>query len=376
MTADAGFTGGPAQPDLLRRVVAEVELAAAERADGDATAAANRLRDALALADESPADVIEVRPTILLRLGDALGDLNEFEAAANAYKEAARAAERSPDPETKLAGDLAAERGRINAMVGFGEYAAVVDAANALLERYAGLLADGRDDLIADRAGLRGVLGRVLFLIGDVPAAAAAKAEAGAELSGLTGKAPRSAGDELTRQAAQARAILDVRAEQVPQYFHDLQREFESAKEASQAGRVAEASYLLEETLATGLAVADRRPTQEIVRLCGEMGLAVGVMANYAHRDAAAVHAFNAAGRCFLGLYAARRLPVHLDLWCDTRIGLGSVFLIRGDQGRVDAVLDEVATTVRSLDRRGSKARIARVRKALDSVGSSLGPAR
>jgi hypothetical protein len=103
------------------------------------------------------------------------------------------------------------------------------------------------------------------------------------------------------------------------------------------------------------------------------MGLAVGTMANYAHRDAAAVHAFHAAGRCFLGLYDSRRLPVHLDRWCDTRIGLGSVFLMRGDQGRVDAVLEEVATTVRDLDRRGAKARIARVRKALEYIGSSLG---
>ena len=353
--------------------LAEVELAAVERAQGDPAAAVNRLQAALARVDERRPDDADLRTRVLMRLGNALADLREFEAAANAHAEAARSAARSTDRRTSQVESIRAAQGRLNSLVQFGEYGGVVDLAGGLLDRYAELIAHGRDDLVLDRARLLGVRAHALFLLGDLPAAAAAQAEAGEVLSRQSAEEARFAGRGLLRLAGETRALLGVRREEVPARLEDLRRHYEEAKRLSQAGNVFEASQLLEQHLAAGLAVARTFPDAELVALCGEVGLGVGVMANYSHRDAAAVRAFTSAGQCFLALYENHRLAKYLDRWCDTRMGLASVHLIRGDRSRVEEVLEEVAETTRRLDRRGWKDRVARVRLQLDSVGAGLG---
>lgn len=372
----AGPVGDLDQHGLLALVRALGEVAAVQRAEGDASGAITRLRYALRLTDESLEDAGDIRPTILLRLGNALTDVGAYEAAADAFGHAAAAARESPTPRTRMIGALDAEHGRINALMRFGEYGSVVQAATALVDRYDGLISAGRDDLTPARARLRAVLGRALFQLGDVPAAAAALAEAGAELARQRDEQARAAGTVLARQAQDIRALLQVPAGQVAARLREYRGNLDLAKRMSQAGQVAEASYAVELHMAEVMALAQARSTVEVMTLCGEMGLAIGVMAAYAHREAAATHALQTAASCYLALYEADPLPEYLDRWCDSRIALGSIFLVRDEAEGLDALLDEAAGTVRRLDPRGSAARITRVRESIDSIRASLAGAR
>lgn len=363
-----GSTGEVSARDDFPRLLAEVELAVVERAEGDPMAAVQRLRDALARADRLPRSG-ELRPTILLRLGHALSDLQSFEAAADAYEEAARAAEGSLDRRTRMVGTLEAQHGRINVLMRFGEHELVVDEATALLERYAGLIAEGRDDLAGEQARLRGLLGHVLFLTGDLPAAATALEEAGAELTARSDDTARSAGEVLTGKAANTRALLAIGDEQVPGFLADLRDRYEQLRQLSLAGDVASAACLLEEDMAAALAVAERHFSPDLIEFCGELGIGVGLMSGYAHRDAAAIRSFDIAGQCYLALYDnVRPRPDHLDRWCDTRIGQATVYAVRGDGERLHALLEDVTTAVTSRDPQGSPARVARVRQAVEQM--------
>jgi serine/threonine protein kinase len=352
---------------------AQTEMAAIERAEGDPAAAAARLQRAFdVIADDPDEEAIHARATILLRLGNALTDLRSFEDAVAAFDESIEQAEGAQRMRTRSGMATEARHGRVNALLQFGDYDHAVAAAEESLNRYAGMIADGRADLRGEQARLRAAMGQALFLGGDLPGAIAAWKGAGPVMAESGGNDGALAARQLARQVDELQDLLSVTPADVPERIDTLREEYASATRMSQAGEVRGASILLENYLATGLALYQVVATDALLDLCGQIGLAVGVTAMHSSRDAAAIRGFDLAAQCYRTLYDRFHRPVGIDRWCDAQVGIASVLLIRGDQAGAESVMHEAEPVLDEIDPAASAARLARMRHALDDLARSL----
>lgn len=352
---------------------AQTEMAAVERAEGDSAAAAARLQRALDIVADDPAEeAIRARATILLRLGNAMTDLRMFEDAVAAFDVSIEQAEGAQAMRTRSGMATEARHGRVNALLKFGDYDQAVAAAEESLNRYAGMIADGRADLRGEQARLRAALGQALFLRGDLPGAIAAWNEAGPVMAQSGDDDAASVARQLTTQVDELQDLQSATPADVPARVDMLREHYASATRMSQAGEVWGASFLLENCLATGLALHEVAATDTLLDLCGEIGLAVGVTAMHSSRDAAAVRGFDMAARCYRALYDRFQRPEGIDRWCDAQVGIASVLLLRGDQAGAESVIHDAEPVLDEIDPAASAARLARMRHALDDLARSL----
>jgi tetratricopeptide (TPR) repeat protein len=264
-----------------------------------------------------------------------------------------------------------ARHGRVNALLQFGDYDQTVAAAEQSLNRYADAIAAGRADLRGEQARLRAALGQALFLRGDLPGAIAAWNEAGPVMAESGGDDAALAARELARQVDELQGLLSATLADVPARVDTLREQYASATRMSQAGEVRGASLLLENCLATGLALCEIAPTDALLDLCGEIGLGVGVTAMHSGRDAASIRGFDVAAQCYRTLHDLQR-PEGIDRWCDAQVGIASVLLLRGDKAGVESVIHNAEPVLDEIDPAASAARLARMRHALDDLARSL----
>jgi serine/threonine protein kinase len=348
---------------------AQTEMAAVERGEGDPAAAARRLRLAFDILGTDTGEVsVEARTVVLLRLGNALTDLQKFEDAVAAFDASIAQAESAQTMRTRSGTALEARHGRINALLKFGDYDQAVAAAEESLNRYADLVSDGRADLRKEQARLRATLGQALFQRGDLPGAIAAWQDAGPVLARSGGDIGASAARVLAEQVDELQGLLTATPADVPARAGMLREEFASATRLSQSGRVKDTSFLLENCLATGLALRRIAETDALLELSGQIGGAAGVTAMHAGRDAAAIRAFETAAQCYRNLYDRHQRAESIDRWCGEQAGIVSIHLLRGDQAGAESVLQHAEAVLDEIDPVGSAARLARMRHTLDKI--------
>ena len=352
----AGQAGDSNHAIYLAR--ANAEMAAVERAEGDPVAGIRRLE--LALQAGPPADQ---RARILTRLGNALSDLHEYERAIAAF-EASMA-------EAEGAIALNAAHGRINALFKFGAYESAITAAEESLSRYSALIATGRADLRGDQARLQVLVGQARLYTGDLPAAVAAWRASVPALAEAGGAAGASAASSLTAQANELEELLSATPDDVPAHVERLRTEYESAVAIMRSGQLRDVPSLFENPLARGLALCEILPADPVLELCGEIGLAAGLAAMRAGREAAAARAFDKAGQCFKTRYDFYQRMEGIDRWCDARGGIASVHVLRGDEERAAQIVSKTEAILKEIDPGGVSARLARMHQMLASVRDS-----
>ena len=232
----------------------------------------------------------------------------------------------------------------------FGDYDQAAAAAEASLNLYADLVANGRIDLREEQARLRAALGQVLYWRGDLQGAISAWQEAGPVLAQTGRENAALAAEGLCRQVSELQDLLSATPAAVPAHVNALRENFEEATRMSREGQVETGSFLLASSLATGLALRRIDATDALLELCGEIGIAVGVTGGYSGRHAAAVRGLGTAAECYVTLYNRHQRPEHLDRWCDTQIGVASLLLIRGDQAGADSVLQDAEASLAEVD--------------------------
>jgi serine/threonine protein kinase len=352
---------------------AQTEMAAIERAEGDPAAAAARLQQAFdIIADDPDEESIDARATILLRLGNALTDLRRFEDAVSAFDASIEQAEGALMMRTRSGMATEARHGRVNALLKFGDYDQAVAAAEESLNRYADMIAAGRADLRGEQARLRAALGQALFLGGDLPGAIAAWNEAGPVMAESGGDDAALTARQLARQVDELQDLLSATPADIPKRVDALQEQYASTTRMSQAGEVRVASFLLENCLATGLALCEIAATDALLDLCGKIGLGVGVTAMHSGRDAAAIRGFDLAAQCYRTLYDLFQRPEAIDRWCDAQVGIASVLVLRGDQSGAESVIHDAEPVLDEIDPGASAARLARMRRVLDNFARDL----
>ena len=350
---------------------AQTEMAAVERGEGDPAAAARRLQLALDIigADAREASV-RARAIVLLRLGNALTDLQKFEDAIAAFDASIAQAESSQTIRTRSGTATEARHGRINALLKFGDYDQAVAAAEESLNRYADLVSDGRVDLRKEEARLRAALGQALFQRGDLPGAIAAWKDAGPVLAQSGGDNGAAAARVLAQQIDELQGLLTTTSADVPARVDMLGEELASATRLSQHGQIKDASFLLENSLATGLALCRIAATDALLELCGQIGGAAGVTAMHSGRDAAAIRAFDTAAQCYRNLSERHQRAESIDRWCGEQVGIALIHRLRGDQAGAESVLQHAEAVLDEIHPVSSAARLARMRRTLDKIGA------
>ena len=359
-------------------VRAHVELAAVERAEGDPAAAVRRLLAARSILEEScpngpdPLDdeMAEVDARILVRLGNALTDLREYERAIGAFESAiARAVGADGQVRSRSQVEaLDAAHGRVNTLIKYGDYAAAITAADDALRQYAGLIAAGRVDLRGDQARLRIAQGQARLFSGDIAGTIADWQEAGPALARSGGQAAAVA-RHIAMQVQELTELLSVGPRDLPAQIEDLRQRHQSDSALSRSGQVPDASTLFELDFMRGLHLLEIDVSDRLLALCGELGLGAGLLGMRAGRYVAAVRAFDIAGQCCYARYETFGRAEGIDRWCDARSGMASVYLLCGAQGEAVRVEHETEATLEKIDRSGTPARMKRMRQLLAVVG-------
>jgi serine/threonine protein kinase/tetratricopeptide (TPR) repeat protein len=354
---------------------AHAEMAAVERAEGDPEAAVQRLRQTLGVLEEIPGPVTgrlhEARAGILIRLGNVLTDLREYERAARAFEASMTqdqaVQDRGGPPGTSRTHDFEAAHGLVNTLFKYGDYRAAITAADEALRSYADLIATGRIDLREDHARLQATLGQARLLSGDIPGAIAAWQEASRALAQFEGVAATAASG-LSAQAAEFTELLSFGPADVAAQVRDLQEHYERTSALSRSGQGQDTSMLFETDLARGLHLLEIHATAPLLDVCGEIGLAAGVTAMHAWRYAAAARAFDIAGRCLKPRYEASRQPETLDRWCQSRAAGAAVYVLCGDHDAVARVESETEAVLGEIDPRNVRARMEQMWQTVASL--------
>jgi serine/threonine protein kinase len=358
---------------------AHTELAAVERAEGDPGAAVRRLVTALGVLNDAPdpsdSDISEERAEVLIRIGNAMTDLQEFERAVSAFDESIEQALGTggtggtggqPPTARARAKALDAAHGRINALIKYGDYQAAITAADDALGRYTALIAAGRTDLRGEQARLRLALGQARLLSADIPGAVATWGEAVSALA-KSGTQANVAG-AIAGQVEELTELLAAGPGDLPAQLEALRQGYERLTALSRSGQVQDVSVLLEVDLARGLHLLGISATDPLLNLCGEIGLSAGVLGMRAGRYVAAVRAFDIAGQCFMARYENYGRREGFDRWCDARSGMATVYLLNDAQDEAGRVVRETEAIVEDVDPRGADARMKRVRQVLAAV--------
>jgi serine/threonine protein kinase len=375
LTAPTASSGQPDAEYLSYFSHAHSEMAAVERAEGDPEVAVRRLRRTFDALDKVSGPVTgrlqEARARILIRLGNALTDLREYERAARAFEASMTQDQAVRDRDgpvgTSRPRDFEAVHGLVNTLLKYGDYPAASTAADEALCLYADLITTGRTDLREDRARLQAALGQARLLSGDIPGAIAAWQEASRALAQFEGMAATAA-SSLTAQAAEFTNLLSVDPSDIAAQVRDLQKRYERTSALSRSEQVQDRSVLFETDLARGLHLLRISATAPLLDICGEIGLAAGVTAMQARRYAAAARAFDMAGQCLKARYEASRQPETLDRWCHSRAAGAAVYILCGDNDAVARVERETETVLGDIDPRNVRARMEQMRQTVASL--------
>lgn len=310
----------------------------------------------------------DARALLLESLGNALGDLSRHRDALNAFYASADEAERAAGQAASRLSKVVKGRQHIaNALVKWGDYDTARGVAEETLRLFDDLLARGRRDLATEAARLRGAHGLILVRLLELDGAAESITRARDYFRSS------GAGTEVNHDIAAGfdhflRRIDGLRtatAEDVPAMVAEIRSSMEGAAEISRAGRPDAASTILENALDELRWLSDLVGSEEVIALCGQAGLQVGVTAMYCGRDAAAHRGFALSVQCHEALLAQRRTVEYLEAWFHGHVGMASVRLIGGDEQGSEEVIADMDSRLAVLDPSGRKQWVARARATL-----------
>jgi hypothetical protein len=239
-----------------------------------------------------------------------------------------------------------------------------------LIEDYTRWIAAGRDDLAVEIGRLRAATGVVLFRTGDLAAAIAATEGGLTTLSATSFPAARASAQGLRAELNRLRALAVLTEADIPSEVAKLREHHAAESRISASGEVYAASQLFEMDMATGLALARIRPTEDLVVLCGDLGQGVGVTASYVGRDGAAAGGFHAAVNCFRFLFDQTADGDYLARWCDSKVGVISLLSRQGvSTADVERELKAVETELQRMDPASAAERGAKIRSVLSEIG-------
>jgi serine/threonine protein kinase/tetratricopeptide (TPR) repeat protein len=291
----------------------------------------------------------EVRALLLESLGDALGDLNQHRNALNAFYASANVY--AEQAQSRLSDVAISHRRIVNALLELGEYGTARQVAEETLRLFDDLLARGRWDLATEANRLRGAHGVILTRLLDLDGAAESitRARDHCRLSPIGDNAKDIAAgfDALLGRIDELRTAT---AGDAPAMVSEIRSSMARAAEISRAGQPDFASKILEDALDELRWLSNLLNTEEVIALCGQAGLQVGVTAMYCGRDAAAYRGFAVSVQCHETLLENHRTGEYIKAWFHGHVGMASVCLVAGDEQGSEKVVTDMDAHLVILD--------------------------
>ncbi|MFJ8463526.1 protein kinase domain-containing protein [Streptomyces swartbergensis] len=228
-------------------------------------------------------------------------------------------------------------------LLGSAERAA--DSARVALDAYGRLAAAGRTDVAGMTVRMWRMLG--LALLGAGHGAGALEAFDEVIRRAGTGTDADADAARIGEVAAELRATLGARPDEVPQRLAVAQRGLRDAVEMFRSGDPFEALERLECTAATLALLADAYPHQEVAELAGPVGAMLAHTARAGRRFALAERGLRQAGWAY-GLLVERHSRHEVfDTWLRTSLLRASILFLWGQEEAARGLLDDMVADAR-----------------------------